>query len=143
MRRIATLDDEDARAAVEAIRVETLRRGKSAVIAVADSHGETLALLRMDGAALSSVAVAANKAYTAARLRRPSGEVGRRVRDPQAGFDIAFYGDPRYVGWAGGLPVLVDGAVVGAVALSGLASEEDEELARLGVAAILARAGRS
>ena len=143
MRQLLTLDDADARAAIEAIRIETQRRGKSAVIAVADAHGETLALLRMDGAALSSVAIAANKAYTAARLRRPSGEVGRRVRDPATGFDIAFYGDPRYVGWAGGVPVVVDGAVVGAVAHSGLASEEDEELARLGIAAILAHAGRS
>ena len=143
MRTIATLDDADARAAVEAIRLEVVRRGKSAVIAVADAHGETVALLRMAGAALPSVGVAANKAFTAARLRRPTGIVGRNVRHPETGFDIAFYGDPRYVGWAGGLPVAIDGATVGAVAVSGLSSAEDEELAAIGVAAILAAAGRS
>jgi glc operon protein GlcG len=137
MHTLLTLGDEDASTAIQAIRAELTARGKTAVIAVVDAHGETLALLRMRGAPLSSVNVALNKAYSAARLRRPSGETGRRARNPETGFDIAYYGDPRYVGWGGGLPVLVDGAVVGAVAVSGLSDAEDEELSALGIAALL------
>jgi glc operon protein GlcG len=136
MHTLLTLGDEDARAAIETIRAELVARGKTAVIAVVDAHGETIALLRMRGAPLSSVNVALNKAYSAARLRRPSGETGRRARHPETGFDIAYYGDPRYVGWGGGLPVAVEGQVVGAVAVSGLTDAEDEELSALGIAAI-------
>ncbi|MCW1841930.1 GlcG/HbpS family heme-binding protein [Prosthecomicrobium hirschii] len=138
MRLAKTLSDADARVALDAMRAALADRGKAAVLAVADDHGEPIALLRLDGAPLSSVAVATNKAFSAARLRRPSGETGRRVRHPETGFDIAYYGDPRYVGWGGGLPVLVDGAVAGAVAVSGLTDAEDEEIAAIGIAAILA-----
>ena len=138
MRLAKTLSDADARVALDAMRAALADRGKTAVLAVADDHGERIALLRLDGAPLSSVAVATNKAFSAARLRRPSGETGRRVRHPETGFDIAYYGDPRYVGWGGGLPVLVDGAVAGAVAVSGLTDAEDEEIAAIGIAAILA-----
>ena len=138
-----TLDDADARAATDAIHAELARLGKTAVIAVVDAHGEVLSVLRMLGAPLSSIDIAVNKGFTAARLRRPSGAVGRRSRDPATGFDISYYGDPRYVGWGGGLPVERDGHVVGAVAVSGLAEAEDEELVKLGVAAIVARAVQS
>jgi len=139
MRSELTLDHNDARAAIDAISRELDKRGKAAVIAVVDSHGETLAVLRYSGAALSSVAVATNKAYTAVRLRRPSGLVGKRSRDPEHGFDISYYGDPRYVGWGGGFPVEKDGQFLGAVAISGLPEAEDEELAKTGIAAIEAR----
>ncbi len=47
------------------------------------------------------------------------------------------FGDPRFVTWGGGLPVLVEGQVVGAVAVSGLPEAEDEEIAELGRRAIL------
>ncbi len=137
MKTIATLCDEDAMRAIAVIKAELDRLGKTGVIAVADAHGETLALLRMHGAALSSVAVATNKAYTAARLRRPTAAVGQRVRHPETGIDISYYGDPRFTGFGGGLPVLVDGAVVGAVAVSGLTDKEDEDLSAMGIAAIL------
>jgi glc operon protein GlcG len=137
MRTIKTLCDTDAWVAIDTIRRELLAQGKAAVIVVADAHGETLGLLRMKGVALSSVNIATNKAFTSARLRRPSGEVGRRSRNPETGFDIAYYGDPRYLGWGGGLPVLVDGEVVGAVAVSGLTDAEDEALSTLGIKAIL------
>lgn len=136
-----TLDDGDARAAIDAICGGLHGRKKTVVIAVVDAHGETLGLLRMSGAPLSSITVAVNKAFTAARLRRPSAVVGRRSRDPQTAFDIAYYGDRRYVGWGGGLPVERGGQVVGAVAVSGLSEVEDEELAAVGVAAIVARDG--
>ena len=61
-----------------------------------------------------------NKAYTAARNGGATGDIGKAVRDPQNGFDIGYFGDPRFIGWDGGLPVLVKERVVGAVGVSGL-----------------------
>jgi glc operon protein GlcG len=113
-------------------------RRDAAVVAVGDAHGELIALLRMDGAPVSAVQVAINKAYTAARMRRPSRAIGEAIRDPRRGVDASFYGDRRYVGWAGGLPVELDGAVIGAVGVSGMSQDLDEEMARIGVAAVLA-----
>ena len=127
----------DARRALDAIASELTRRGLAAVITVADDHGELIALMRMDGAPLSSIAIATNKAWTAARERRPSYEVGQAVRHPQTGFDIAYFGDPRFVGWGGGVPIVIAGAVAGAVAVSGAPQVVDMELAALGIQAIL------
>jgi glc operon protein GlcG len=132
-----TLTYEDARRALDAISRELTCRALCAVITVADDHGELIALMRMDGAPLSSIVIAANKAWTAARERRPSFEIGRAARNPETGFDIGYYGDPRYIGWGGGVPVVFDGAVIGAVAVSGAPEAVDMELAALGVAAIL------
>lgn len=138
MQTHTSLGHREAALATEAIRAELDRRGRAAVVAVADAHGELISLLRLDGAPLASIVIAANKAWTAARERRPTREIGQAARDPETGFDIAYYGDPRYVGWGGGLPVIVDGAVVGSVAVSGLPELEDVELAGIGVAAIAA-----
>jgi len=69
-----------ALAAVEAIRQAVQARGKTAAIAVADAHGELIAFVRCDGALLSSGPLAANKAYTAARLARPVGCWSARAR---------------------------------------------------------------
>jgi glc operon protein GlcG len=133
-----TLGHEAALIAIEAIRQELARRNLVAVIAVVDAHGELIGLLRLHGSLLSSVQVASHKAYTAARLRRPSREVGEALRDPTRVYDTAYYGDPRYVGWAGGMPVVIGAEVVGAVGVSGQPEAIDEELAILGVAAIVA-----
>ena len=57
-----TLGHDDAAAAIDAIRAELAARGRTAVIAVADAHGELVALARLDGAPVSSVAVATAKA---------------------------------------------------------------------------------
>jgi glc operon protein GlcG len=126
----------EAQKAIAAMQAEITRRGKAAVIVVADPHGELIALVRMDGAPLPSITIAMNKAYTAARKGEPTRDVGQKVRDPEKGFDIAYYGDARFVGWGGGLPVRVNGLVVGAVAVSGLPETEDIEVAMLGLKAI-------
>jgi glc operon protein GlcG len=105
---------------------------KSVAIAVADAHGELIAFARMDGVPLPSIAIAMNKAWTAARTGKTTQEIGEKVRHPQKGHDIAYYGDPRFVGWGGGVPVRKDGEVAGAVAVSGLTSKEDSDLASLG-----------
>jgi glc operon protein GlcG len=137
MRSYTSLGHREADVAAEAIRAELTRRNRAAVLAVADVHGELVTLVRLDGAPPASILIAANKAWTAARERRPTREIGQSARDPQAGFDMAYYGDPRYIGWGGGVPVVIDGSVVGAVAVSGLSEAEDMELAALGVAAIV------
>jgi glc operon protein GlcG len=139
MNTFKTLGHDDANMAIEVVKKELLRRGKAAVIAVADEHGELIALLRVDGAPYTSIQIAANKAYTAARDRKPSRQIGQSARNLDQGFDIAFYGDPKIVGWGGGLPVVQDGAVIGAVGVSGLPEMEDIELAQMGVDAVLAK----
>ena len=137
MNQYASLGHAEAQRAIQTIQAELAQRGKAAVIAVADAHGELISLLRIDGAPLPSIVIATNKAWTAARERKPSRELGQAARDPVTGFDVAYYGDPRYIGWGGGVPVLIDGAVVGSVAVSSLPEQQDMDLVQFGVAAIL------
>ncbi|MBL0157946.1 MAG: heme-binding protein [Bryobacterales bacterium] len=126
----------EARAAIDAMRTELERRGLKGVLAVGDSRGDLIAFERMDGAPLPSITVATNKVYAAARERITTREIGRNVRSPEHGFDVAYWGDPKMLGWAGGVPVFHEGVVVGAVAVSGLDEDTDEEMARLGIAAM-------
>lgn len=133
MRTLQTIDYSEAKRAVDVIIEKALQMKKAAVIAVADPHGDLICLARMDGAPVSSITVATNKAWTAARERKPTKEIGEKVRHPEKGHDIGYYGDPKYVGWGGGLPVRKNGEVIGAIAVSGLSSTEDIELATLGV----------
>ena len=133
MRTVHTIDYSEARRAVELIIEKALQMQKSAAIAVADAHGDLLCFARMDGAPVSSISIAMNKAWTAARERKPTKEIGEKVKHPEKGHDIVYYGDPKYVGWGGGIPVWKNGEVVGAVAVSGLSSKEDIALAALGV----------
>lgn len=133
MKSVPMLDYEDAKKIVDAIYQKALELQKAAVIAVCDAHGELLALARMDGAPLSSIRVAANKAWTAARERKPTKDIGDKVRHPEKGFDIAYYGDDRFVGWGGGLPVSKNGHTVGGIGVSGLSSAEDIALATVGI----------
>src|SRR5437588_3330942 len=131
MKTLHTIDYSDAQRIIDLIVNKALQMQKAAVIAVADSHGELLAFARMDGAPVSSIRIAANKAWTAARERKPTKEIGEKARHPEHGFDIAYYGDPRFVGWGGGVPISRNGEVVGAVAVSGLPQAEDIRLATL------------
>jgi glc operon protein GlcG len=50
---------------------------------------------------------------------------------------MAYFGDSRMTGWGGGVPVLIGGACVGAIAVSGLSEDEDDDLAEIGVKAVL------
>jgi len=136
MRTTHNIDYSEAKRIIDRIVEKASEMQKAAVIAVADSHGELIAFARMDGAPISSIRIAANKAWTAARERKPTKEIGDKVRHPEKGHDIAYYGDPRFVGWGGGIPIWKNGEVAGAVAVSGLSSAEDIALATLGLESI-------
>src|SRR6202035_4225522 len=133
MKTTQTIDYSEAQQIIDRIVEKALHQKKAAVIAVADSHGELIAFARMDGAPISSIRIAANKAWTAARERKATKEIGEKVKHPEKGHDISYYGDPNYVGWGGGIPLWKNGEVIGAVAVSGLSSNEDISLAALGV----------
>ena len=132
MRTIPTIDYTEAKRAVELIVERALQMQKAVVVAVADCRGELIAFARMDTAPISSVVIAINKAWTAARAGKPTQEIGEKVKHPERGHDISYYGDPRFVGWGGGVPVWKNNEVAGSVAVSGLSSSEDASLASLG-----------
>jgi glc operon protein GlcG len=124
---------EGARIAGEAVARESEVRGVAPVATVVDTNGEPIYLWRPDKAQVASVGVATDKARTAAIYRRESRDFEEQVaggRRPSA-LHLA-----RAVPLQGGIPITVDGEVVGAVGVSGATSaDEDRELALLGVAA--------
>ncbi len=128
------LSHQEAQAVIAAIQTELEREGKGAAVAVVDAHGELLAFLRTDGCPLSSINNAIHKAFTAARERRPSWEVGQASRVEE--FPITNFGDLRYTGWGGGVPIRYQEQVVGAVGVSGLPEGEDIALAEMGAAVL-------
>ena len=75
--------------------------------------------------------LAKSKAYTSARDRQPSGNLGEWAR--ATGKDISYWNDPNITGFKGGVPILSQGRVVGAIGISGLSEEEDESLAQLSI----------
>jgi glc operon protein GlcG len=129
MQTTRSLDYSEASRVIDLIVQAASKMQKAVAIAVVDPHGELIAFARMDGVPLPSITIAVNKAWTAARARKPTAEIGDRVRHPEKGHDIAYYGDPKFVGWGGGVPVWKNGEVIGAVAVSGLSSVEDAGLA--------------
>jgi glc operon protein GlcG len=99
---------------------------------VADDHGELVAAATMNGAAADTRLNAQRKAYTAARSDLPStGALAERVGGDPA--ELASF-DPFFTFFRGGVAAVEDGRRVGAVGVSGLPGEQDEELARRGLA---------
>ncbi len=107
-----------------------------AVIAICDSHGELIVLLKTDNAPYSSIQIAMNKAYTAARERRNSMEIGDFIRDKNLSFDIQYWGDPKITGFGGGLVISAESKVIGGIGVSGLSESEDIRYAAIGLTEI-------
>jgi glc operon protein GlcG len=131
MRSRMEIGHREAHALVAKVGSRLEAEGLGAAVAVVDVHGELVAFLRTDGCRLPSIVIAINKAYTAARESAESGVLGERSRSE--GFPLTNYGDLRYVGWGGGVPIVVDGATIGAIGISGLPEAVDVEIARWAV----------
>ena len=128
---ILTLDDVKAIAA--ASEAEAARNNWAVTIAIVDSGGHLLWLQRLDGAAPISSEIAPAKARTAALGRRESKVYEDMINQGRTSFLSA----PALAGMLeGGVPVMVQGACVGAVGVSGVKSNEDAQIARAGIAAL-------
>ncbi len=102
-------------------------------IAVTDEAGNLIALERMDGAKILSVDLSADKAFTAAVSRRPTHEYNELCQPGNLVFGIHTSSGGRFSIVGGGYPVIVRGAVVGAIGVSGGAAEQDMECAEAAV----------
>lgn len=134
MRNSRVLSHEDALVVIEGVRAALSADGRGAAVAVCDDHGELVAFLRTDGCPLASVNNAINKAFTAAREGKESADVGEASRTE--GFPMTNFGDLRYTAWGGGVPITIEGEVIGAVGVSGLPEADDIEVARAGAALV-------
>jgi glc operon protein GlcG len=124
------LSHSDALKIIAAIQAELEKENKGAAVAVVDAQGELIAFLRTDGCPLPSINNAINKAFTAARECKESGAIGQSSREKN--FPMTNFGDLRYTAWGGGVPLVYQGQVVGAVGVSGLPEAEDVVLAGMG-----------
>ncbi|CAH6881045.1 putative Protein GlcG [Vibrio chagasii] len=100
---------------------------QSIAVSVCDTHGELLAFSRMDNVSVQAGLLAQNKAYTSARDRQPSGNLGAWARE--TGKDLSYWTDSKITGFKGGVPIEHQGQVIGAIGISGLSEDDDEALA--------------
>src|SRR4029453_10219430 len=125
------IDDAGASAVIAAADHEANAHGHRVVIAVVDPHGELIELRRTPGAQIASARVAVDKARTAAIFVRPSREIEEQVTNGRLGA-LALHGASALTG---GIPLHVDGEVVGAIGTSGETPDEDEKISLAGTQA--------
>ena len=119
---------------LDAARAEAEKNKWAVAIVLADDGGHPLALLRLDGAAPSTAYIATEKARTAALGRRETKVYEDMINNGRT----AFLSAPLQGTLEGGVPVIVDGQVVGAVGVSGVKSDQDAQIAKAGIQAIAA-----
>lgn len=98
-------------------------------IAVVDAAGHLVAFRRMDGAKFISIEIAIAKAFTAAGTRKATREIGPATQPGEPGFGIQNLLGGRFTTLPGGLPITVDGAVIGAIGVSSGTTSEDQAVA--------------
>ena len=129
-KRLLTLDA--AKQVAAAAEAEARKRGATVVIVVVDDGGHVLFLERLDDTQVASVEVGIGKARTAAIFRRPSKEFEDQVHNGR----VAALALPGATPLQGGIPIVVDAKVLGAIGVSGNTPQEDEDIAKVGAAAI-------
>lgn len=129
-KQVLTLDDAKRMAA--AAEAEAVRNGWKVCIAIVDDGAHLLHFQRLDGAQLGSVAIAIEKARTAALGKRPTKVYEDMVNNGRFGALTM----PGITHLEGGVPILADGECLGAVGVSGVKSSEDAQVAQMAIAAL-------
>ena len=128
---------EDVKIIAAAAEAEALANNWAVTISIVDDGGHLLWLQRLDGAPPVSSHISPAKANTAALGRRES----KVYEDVINGGRVSFLSAPAIHGMLeGGVPVIVDGHVIGAVGVSGVKSTEDAQIAKAGIAALVGTA---
>ena len=126
---------EEAKRIVSAAEQKAQQMGQPMNIAVMDAGRNLLAFQRMDGAWVASIDIAIDKAFTSAGRGLTTREIGEMAQPGQPLFGINTTNGGRIVIFAGGIPLMRDGEVTGAIGVSGGTPDEDHEVAEAGAAA--------
>jgi uncharacterized protein GlcG (DUF336 family) len=132
----ASVSSELAHRMIAAAEVKATEIGVPMVIAVCDDSGVLKAFSRMDGAALLSVKIAQDKAYTAVGFGMPTDGWHEFIKDDPPLAAGAVGGIDRLVIFGGGYPITVDDRQVGAIGVSGGHYSQDMEVAEAGLAVL-------
>ena len=132
MQHKAVLSQSEVSQILQAARSEAQQQGWAVAIAVVDDGGHPLALERLDGCAPIGAYIATEKARSAAIGRRET----KGYEDMVNGGRTAFISAPLITSLEGGVPIVVEGQVVGAVGVSGVKAEQDAQVAKAGIAAL-------
>ena len=127
---------EEAQRILSAAEEKARQMGQPMNIAVMDAGRNLVAFHRMDGAWVASTDIAIDKAFTSAGRGLTTRKIGEMAQPGQPLFGINTTNGGRIVIFAGGIPLMRDGQVIGAVGVSGGTVDEDEEVAETGVAAL-------
>ena len=126
---------EEAQRIISAAKHKAQQMDQPMNIAVMDAGRNLVAFHRMDGAWVASIDIAIDKAFTSAGRGLTTRKIGEMAQPGQPLFGINTTNGGRIVIFAGGIPLMRDGEVVGAIGVSGGTVEEDHEVAEAGVAA--------
>ncbi len=124
---------EQAEAVIQAAVAEARKRNWKMNVAVADSGGNLVAFQRMDGAMLASIQIAEHKARAAVTFRRPTKVFEDGVQLMRLNYLLAFDG---IIASRGGIPLIDQGDVIGAIGCSGGTESQDEVVSKAGAAVI-------
>src|ERR1700678_3854716 len=123
-----------AQAVIHAAVAEARRRNWKMNVAVTDSGGHLVAFQRMDGAMLASIQIAEHKARAAATFRRPTKVFEDGIQLMHLNYLLAFDG---VIASRGGIPLIDQGVIIGAIGRSGGTDSQDEVVSKAGAAVIV------
>ena len=135
MQEYRQIDLDSALRLLDEVRAEAARQGLLVAAAVADRGGNPVASARMDGAALGAMTLAVDKAYTAVLWEVPTGEFMASTQPGGADWGFNTTTGGRVVVYAGGLPIVAGGELLGGLGVSGGTGEQDEACARAALTA--------
>ena len=141
MLTIRRLSYEDAQVLSEGAQKKSREIGVPMCIAVTDESGHLISFARMDGGKVTSIDIAVNKAYTGACAKRGTHEYNQLAVPGKPTFGINTTNQGRFTIIGGGLPVVVDGEIVGGIGCSTGTAEEDQIVAQGAVDFFLSRLG--
>lgn len=122
-----------AQAVIQAVVAEATKHGWQMNVAVVDSGGNLVAFGRMDGAQLASIKVAQHKARAAVEYRRPTKTFEEAIQKLDYKYLMTL---DDMVGSRGGMPLVADGKIIGAIGCSGGTGSQDEAVCKVGVALV-------
>ena len=135
MKTRPVLTQEDCLKISAAAEAEARRNSWNVCIAILDDGGHLLHFVRMDGATPANAGIALEKGRTAAISRRSSGKWQDIVKSGRT----EMIKMPGILPVQGGMPIVADGTCIGAVGVSGVQSDQDEQIAQAGIDALLGK----